>query len=164
MTHHSPTAHEHQHSHRHGAAEHNSHTVAALTAIGGALLVVAAFLPWVSRGAGSTVPLREIGDLLLADRFGVVPTWLGVLPYTVPLAGAVAIVAAGLRRTTTRRITAACVLVAGALVVATPVLLVQRDRAPAGGWAVAAAGEALLVVALAFNRRNPAAAETAPVQ
>lgn len=80
--------------------------------LGGALLLGASFAPWTSRGAGSSIALVRIADLVLS---GAIDTWVprgaGLVVYAIPLGGALLLLGTGLGRT------------AGALVSATGVLL-----------------------------------------
>ena len=126
----------------------------ALRPLGGLAVVASMFLPWVDRGGGSTVPLRSLGDLLLAgDLGGRVPRWLGVVVYLIPLAGAIVIVADGLGPRG-RGIGVAAFVVAVVLVVMGVVLPFVRDRRPGAGQWVAVAGVLAIGVSHLIERRR----------
>jgi len=60
-------------------------------------MVGSVMLPLTRTGPGSTVSARELGDLLLAGVVDpVAPRWAGLGLYTVPLAGALILIGAGL--------------------------------------------------------------------
>lgn len=69
----------------------------ALGAVGGALLLTATFAPWSGRGAGSSIALRRIADLVLSGTVDAwVPRSMGLLVYAIPLGGALVLVGTGL--------------------------------------------------------------------
>lgn len=133
-----------------GRSSEQSLLSAGLTAVGGALLVVSAFLRWVGSGAGSTLSLRDLGDLLLSDRFGVVSRWFGAIAYVVPLCGGVAIVAAGLSRRAARRVAAVLCLVVGLFVVGGATVFGGLSAGP--GWWVATVGLGFLLTGAMATR------------
>lgn len=113
--------------------------------LGGLLLLAAALLPWSTRGAGSTIALRRIGDLVLAGTVDAwVPRWAGLAVYLVPLGGALVLVGTGLGRRAGGALAAGGVVLA---VVGTAVCLSALDRLSAtgvGGGTVAAVSGAML--------------------
>lgn len=129
-----------------------------LVPLGGLAVVASAFASWVDRGAGSTVALHELGDLLLGGTVArVVPRWAGVVPYLIPAAGAVVVAAAGVHGRAARRVVVAAVVVLAVLVAVAIALPVARHVRPALGQAVAGAGVALASLGLVLSRgdRSP---------
>lgn len=114
-------------------------------AVGGVLLLGSTFLPWSGEGAGSTVALRRIGDLVLSGTVdALVPRWAGVTVYLIPLGGAVLLVGAGLGGRGGSVIGAVGVALAGG---GTALALAALDRLPrsgVGGGTVAACAGATL--------------------
>lgn len=117
---------------------------AATTAAGGLALAVSAFLPWISRGAGSSMSLRDIADFVLGDGWSTIPGWLGAVAYAVPVCGGLAIIGAGLPLTAGRRVLIPAAAVAGMLLAITGIGLAVRTQWPAAGFVVAVLGEVAL--------------------
>lgn len=115
----------------------------SLIVAGAVAWVVSAFLPWLGRGSGSVMSLRDVGDLLLEDRWSTVPRWVGLVAYIVPICGGLALIAAGLERTVARRIVTVLVIAAATIVVVATIVLVTKDRAPALGFVLAVVGTLL---------------------
>lgn len=117
----------------------------AAGAAGGALLLVATFLPWSRGGAGSAIALRRVGDLILSGTVSAwAPRWTGLVVYAIPLGGALLLLGAGLGERTGRLVGGLGVLAAavGGLVVLGA--LDRLDRTGVGPGTVAAAVGAVL--------------------
>lgn len=64
--------------------------------VGGLALLAATAAPWGERGAGSSLALIEIADLILSGTVGAwVPRPVGLVIYAIPLGGALVLVGAG---------------------------------------------------------------------
>jgi hypothetical protein len=122
---------------------------------GGALLVAAAFLPWVRRGPGRSLHGNDLADAVVAlgnNVPGLSGARLAVLWYLVPACGALTWVAFGVSgraSRTTRAVAVAAIVVAGAVTVAFGRAVGFGDLGL--GPLVASVG-ALLVVVAAFAR------------
>lgn len=126
----------------------------AIRPLGGLAIVASMFLPWVDRGGGSTVPLRSLGDLVLAgDLGGRAPRWLGLVVYLIPLTGAITIVADGLGERG-RALGATAFGVATSLVGLGVVLPLVRDRRPGVGQWVAVGGLVAIGMSHFLERRR----------
>jgi len=126
---------------------------AATIATGGVALAASAFFAWVAKGAGSSMSLQAVGDLVLRDRWSRIPRWFGVLAYVVPVCGGIAIVVAGLPATTARRVLRPIAGLVTALLAAVGVTLAVRTRMPSIGFVLAALGAALLLVGVVVLRQ-----------
>lgn len=112
----------------------------AAGAAGGALLLVATFLPWSRSGAGSAIALQRVGDLILTGAVEAwAPRWTGLAVYAIPLGGALLLLGAGVGQRSGRVIGGLGVLAAviGSLVVIGA--LDRLDRSGVGPGTVAAA-------------------------
>lgn len=117
----------------------------ATGSVGGLLLLAAAFLPWSGQGAGSTIALRRIGDLVLAGTVDAwVPRWAGAVVYCVPLGGAVLLIGTGLGRRAGAAVAATGVVLAAAGTVVCLSALGRLAATGVGGGTVAALAGAML--------------------
>jgi len=121
-----------------------------LVLAGGAVLTAACFLPWTSRGLGSTQSLLELSDLAGSDLID--DRWISPMLLVPSLAGTITIVLAGMvlasrdLRTDPRRIRplAAVLLGLDLITVAVTALIVHRlqdgaMQAPGSGLLIGAA-------------------------
>lgn len=98
---------------------------------GGGLLLVASVVPWSGRGAGSTIALHRVGDLILSGTVDAwASRWVGLVVYAVPLSGALLLVGAGLGR---RRGAALSAVASIGGILATGVVLATLDRVGRAG-------------------------------
>ena len=112
-----------------------------LIPLGGCLAVASAFVPWIGQGAGSTVALHDLGDLVLGGTVSsMIPRWVGLAAYLIPALGAAIVLLAGLHGRPARRAVVALTAVLAVLVVAAIVLPLARDRRPDLGQLLAALG------------------------
>lgn len=127
----------------------------AAGALGGVLLLGAALLPWSRRGAGSTIALREVADLVLSGTVDAwAPRWAGLVVYAVPLGGALLLVGAGLGGRAGLATTCGGLAAAVGGTALAAVALARLDRtALGGGTLVAVAGAILGVLAVAAGLR-----------
>ncbi len=139
----------------------------AIGALGGALLLTAAAAPWAERGAGSTIALHRVGDLILSGAVDAwAPPWAGLAVYTVPLAGALLLVGAGLGGRVGPAVSGGAVVLAVAGTILVVGALDQVGRAGVGPGPVLAGAGALLGTAavglgMAAPRAGPAETGTA---
>ncbi|MGI8938097.1 MAG: hypothetical protein ACR2JF_07785 [Iamia sp.] len=121
----------------------------ASAALGGLLLLVATAMPWSGRGAGSSIALHRVGDLILSGAVDAwASRWIGLVVYAVPLSGALLLVGAGLggrRGAALSAVAAAGGLAASGLVVDTLDRVGRSGTGP--GTVLAVTGAALGVVA-----------------
>lgn len=125
----------------------------AAGALGGVLLIVASSVSWSARGAGSTLPLSRIGDLILSGTIDAwVPRSAGLAVYALPLGGALLLVGAGLGGRGGAGVSALAVVLAtgGAILVTTALDRIGR-RGLGPGLVLAGAGIALGVLATALG-------------
>jgi hypothetical protein len=109
--------------------------------VGGVALVASAFRPWIAHGAGSSLDLHDLGDMVLGGTVSaVVPRWFGLLAYLIPVLGACLIVASSVETRLGRRLTMMCGAVVLILVVAATVLPFVRHGRPTWGQLVAGVG------------------------
>ncbi|NLV54701.1 MAG: hypothetical protein GXY13_03710 [Acidimicrobiales bacterium] len=125
-------------------------------ALGGILLLVATFLPWSRRGAGSAIALRRVADLVLSGRVDAfVPRPAGLVVYAVPLGGALLLVAAGLGGRAGATAALAGVLLAGAGTALAALALVRIEGTEVGGGtALATTGAILGILGLGLGARD----------
>jgi hypothetical protein len=120
---------------------------------GEAAVVAASFLPWVDRGAGSTLALHDLGDLLLGGAVSsVVPRWIGAIAYVIPACAAFAVLAAGIEGAAARRAVVALVSGQAVLVVVATVLPLVRNARPGLGQLLATVGTMAAVAGLLMRR------------
>lgn len=128
---------------------------------GGALLLGASFAPWTGHGAGSTIALVRIADLILS---GAIDTWVprgaGLVVYAIPLGGALLLLGTGLERTVGVLVGGAGLVLAVLGAALATLALGQLPRSGLGLGALAAgAGIGLGLVSLIAGlraRRTPA--------
>ena len=148
-------------SHANGAV-----AMTALILVSGAVLAVAGFLPWTSRGFGSTQSLLELSDL--AGSGLIDDSWIEPLLLVPPLVGTITIVLASMLfasrdlRIDPRRLRAMAGAVLGldlvAVVVTAGIVRGMRDmplRAPGVGFVVATAAMTVIAVAVTALLRQP---------
>lgn len=132
--------------------------------LGGLLLLGASFAPWTDRGAGSSIALVRIADLILSGAIDAwVPRGAGLVVYAIPLGGALLLLGTGLERTI-GTVVAAIGLVLAVLGAALATLaLGQLPRSGLGLGALASgAGIALGLVAVVAGTRTRHAHEESP--
>lgn len=120
----------------------------ATGAIGGTCLLAASALPWSGRGAGASIALRRVGDLILSGALEAwVPRSAGLVVYAIPLGGALLLVGAGLggRPGIVLSGVAGMLAAAGTILVVTA--LDRLDRAGSGPGLVLGMTGAMLAVA-----------------
>lgn len=128
-------------------ARHPRAQVASLTAgsAGGVLLLASTLLPWSDRGAGSTIALRRVADLVLSGTVdALVPRWAGLTVYLIPFGGALVLIGTGLGGRLGVGVSAVGLVLALA---GTAVAVTALDRLPrsgVGGGTVAACAGAML--------------------
>jgi hypothetical protein len=125
---------------------------------GGALLVLSAFMHWVSRGYGSGLRGHALIDAVVAvgrNFPGLSVARLTVLWYLVPAFGAASWIACGLRGAGDRatRVVAVCAALAAVLAALAIVRLVGVDHLGAGAWAAVVGAAALTVGSWAVAAR-----------
>lgn len=128
-------------------------------ALGGVLLLISTFVPWSRHGAGSTIALRRVADLVLSGRVdAVVPRAAGLVVYAVPLGGALLLIAAGLGGRSAPAVAAVGALLGLAGTALAALALLDRTEV-GGGTALATSGAILgilgLVLAVRGRRRSP---------
>ena len=126
-----------------------------LEPIGGVLVVASAFLPWVAHGIGSSVDLHDLGDLLLGGAVSaVVPRWVGLVAYLIPIIGAALIVGSSIEGRRARRWTGALAFAALVLVTAASLLPLTRHARPWLGQLVAGVGAIMACIGGVLRRRT----------
>jgi len=133
-------------------------TARAAGTLGGALLLGASLLPWSGRGAGSSIALVRIADLVLSGVVDAwVPRWAGLVVYAIPLGGALLLLGTGLGQRAGALVGAAGVGLGVVGAALAGVALGRLDRAGLGpGALAAAAGLALGVMAVVASARTRA--------
>lgn len=124
---------------------------------GGALLLAASLAPWSGRGAGSSVALVRIADLVLSGAIDAwVPRWAGLVVYAIPLGGALLLLGTGLGQRAGLLVGSAGVGLSALGTALALGALDRLDRTGLGPGALAAgAGVALGAVAVAAAARAP---------
>lgn len=123
---------------------------------GGVLLLGASFAPWTGHGAGSSIALVRIADLILS---GAIDTWVprgaGLVVYAIPLGGALLLLGTGLERTAGALVAGAGLVLAVAGGALATLALGQLPRSGLGPGALAAgAGIGLGLVSLVGSIRT----------
>lgn len=143
------------------AERHPARWYVAVAANG--LLVASAFLPWLRRGAGSTLRGHELADVILALRPTVSALrsgWLAALWYAIPICGAVGWVLLGVTQPDRPRLPWLPLLLGGVALTCTLVFAAVAARATdlgtLGTGAYAAFAGALAAPACTFRRRRDA--------
>ena len=117
--------------------------------------MASAFLPWWWSGAGSSISLRDVGDLVLGAGWNGARPWWGLLAYVVPVCGGVAIIVAGVPERTARRLGLPLAALVVLLVAAFGMTMAVRHRAPSVGYGIAVLGTISLAAgAIATTRRK----------
>jgi predicted benzoate:H+ symporter BenE len=120
---------------------------------GGVLIVASAFLPWVAHGLGSSVDLHDLGDLLLGGTVSaVIPRWVGLVAYLIPIVGAALIMGSSIEGARARRWTAALAVAALVLVLAAALMPLTRHAHPWLGQLVAGLGVLMACIGVALRR------------
>jgi hypothetical protein len=128
---------------------------ALLEPLGGLAIVASAFLPWVAHGAGSSLDLHDLGDLVLGgDVSAVVPRWVGLAAYVIPVIGALLIVTAAVEGRRARRLTAVWGVAAVLLIAAAAILPFFHHGRPSLGQLVAGVGAVLSCTGTFLRRRS----------
>ena len=122
--------------------------------LGGALLVASMFAGWVDRGAGSSMALHAIGDLLLEGTLSATASrWFGVVVYLIPVSGAALMLGAGMGGRAERYVTRVALVVAVVMTSMGVVLPLWKHHQLGFGQALAVAGSVLVAGSL-INRRK----------
>lgn len=119
-----------------------------LGAGGGALLLGATFVPWTARGAGSTVPTRDLADLVLAGTVAAwAPRWSGLVVYLIPAGGALLLIGTGMGPRVGTGLAALGSLLALVITIVAAWALARGNRPNVGPGTVLAAGGGVLGLA-----------------
>ena len=122
---------------------------------------MAAAVPWSGRGAGATIALHRVGDLILSGALDAwVPRGAGLAVYAVPLGGALLLVGAGWGGRRGAALSAVAVVLAAAGTALVVAALDRLGRSGSGpGLVLAVAGTVLgAAAAVARRGRRPGAA------
>jgi hypothetical protein len=126
-----------------------------LEPIGGVFIVASVFLPWVSHGIGSSVDLHDLGDLLLGGTVSaVIPRWVGLVAYLIPIVGAALIVGSSVEGIRARRWTGVLAVAALLLVMVAGALPFARHARPWLGQLVAGVGAVVACIGVMLRRRT----------
>lgn len=126
-----------------------------LGAGGGALLLGATFVPWTARGAGSTVPTRNLADLVLAGTVAAwAPRWSGLVVYLIPAGGALLLIGTGMGPRIGTGLAALGSLLALVITIVAAWAIARGSRPNVGpGTVLAAVGSVLGLAAVAAAAR-----------
>ncbi len=129
--------------------------------LGGVLLLGASFAPWTDRGAGSSIALVRIADLILSGAIDAwVPRGAGLVVYAIPLGGALLLLGTGLERTVGALVAATGLVLAvlGAALATLALGQLPRSGLGPGAWA-SGAGIGLGLIAVVAGVRAHRAPE-----